>query len=89
MELKDSFVNLIPPFSEKLVTCLKESTDAVLCQGILQKIILSRICNGIAYIITRFDSDDFLPYDFDYFKVVISLYKNYVETFIKKSTQDK
>lgn len=89
-EFKDSFVNLVPPFSEELDNYLQKSADAVLRQGILQKIILSRICNGIAYIITRFDSCNFCPCDFDYFKAVISLYKDYVETFIKKTpTQDK
>lgn len=90
MELKNNFVNLVPPFSEELDNCLQKSTDAVHYQGILQKIILSRICNGIAYIVTRFDSCNFCPCDFDYFKAVISLYKDYIKTFIKKtSTQDK
>ena len=90
MELKGNFINIVPPFSKELDDYLQKSTNAVLCQGILQKIILSRICNGIAYIVTRFDSCNLCPCDFDYFKAVISLYKDYVETFIKKtSTQDK
>lgn len=90
MELKNNFVNLVPPFSEELDNYLQKSTNAILCQGILQKIILSRICNGIAYIVTRFDSCNLCPCDFDYFKDVISNYKGYVNKFIKKTpTQDK
>lgn len=90
MELKNNFVNLVPPFSEDLDNYLQKSTNAVLRQGRSQKSDLSKICNGIAYIVACFDSCNLCPCDFDYFKDVISNYKGYVNKFIKKtSTQDK